>query len=271
VDVGPNLAALNEKNSETLLIAILDPNRAFESRYTNFSVATNDGRVLSGMIATETASAVTLRRQDGKEDVLLRSEIDEMTSSGQSLMPEGLEKDLSPRDVADLVALLQGIGQPPKSFPGNHPQVVQPGPDGSIVLTAAEAEIYGDRLVFETQHGNLGYWTAANDRAAWAFAVTNPGKYAVWLDWACANDVAGNVLEINLGSQQIHYQIRGTGTWDDYSMKKVGDLELSPGTLRLEVRAAAAPRNALLDLRSIELRPRKPVPQPATNSTINPR
>jgi hypothetical protein len=79
------------------------------------------------------------------------------------------------------------------------------------------------------------------------------------------------VLEIILGSQQIHYQIRGTGTWDDYSMKRVGDLELTPGTLRIEARPAAAPRNALLDLRSIELRPRKPAPRPATTSTSNSR
>ena len=61
---------------------------------------------MNGLIASESATAVTLRRQDGKEDVLLRSQIDEMTASGQSLMPEGLEKDLKPRDLADLIAFL---------------------------------------------------------------------------------------------------------------------------------------------------------------------
>ena len=53
---------------------------------------------------------MTLRRQDGKEDVLLRSQIDEMTSSGQSLMPEGIEKDLKPSDLADLIAFLASAG-----------------------------------------------------------------------------------------------------------------------------------------------------------------
>ena len=108
VEVGPNLGALKDKTPEALLIAILDPNRAFESRYANFTVATTDGRVLTGMIASETASAVTLRRQEGKEEVLLRSEIEEMSASGQSLMAEGLEKDLSHRDLADLIAFLEG-------------------------------------------------------------------------------------------------------------------------------------------------------------------
>jgi putative heme-binding domain-containing protein len=106
VDVGPDLATLTDRSPEALLVAILDPNRAFETKYTNFSVATTDGRVLSGLIASESATAVTLRRQDGKEDVLLRSQIEEMTASGQSLMPEGVEKDLKPRDLADLIAFL---------------------------------------------------------------------------------------------------------------------------------------------------------------------
>jgi putative heme-binding domain-containing protein len=108
VEVGPNLGAVKDKSPEALLIAILDPNRAFESRYANFTVATTDGRVLNGMIASETASAVTLRRQEGKEEVLLRSEIEEISASGQSLMAEGLEKDLSQRDLTDLIAFLEG-------------------------------------------------------------------------------------------------------------------------------------------------------------------
>ena len=110
VEVGPDLAGLNDKSPEALLIAILDPNRALETRYANFSIATVDGRVLNGLIASESATAVTLRRQDGKEDVLLRTQIDEMTASGQSLMPEGLEKDLKPRDLADLIAFLVNAG-----------------------------------------------------------------------------------------------------------------------------------------------------------------
>src|SRR5271157_1318364 len=72
VEVGPILGALTEKNPETLLISILDPNRAFEPRYASFTVATNDGRLFTGLIASETASSVTLRREEGKEDVVLR-------------------------------------------------------------------------------------------------------------------------------------------------------------------------------------------------------
>jgi hypothetical protein len=152
-----------------------------------------------------------------------------------------------------------GVGPPPKTIAGNHPRRVKPEADGRIVLAADDAEIYGDSLLFESHYRNLGYWASANDRAAWTFEVSEPGKYAVWLDWACANDTAGNLLEINLGGQQIHYPVSGTGTWDDYAMKKIGDVVLTSGASRLEVRPAAAPRNAVLDLRRIELRPHRPV------------
>ena len=97
VEVGPDLAALNDKSPESLLTAILDPNRAFEAKYASFAIGTADGRVLSGLIAVESATSVTLRRQDGKDEVLLRSDIQDMAASGQSFMPEGLEKDLKPR------------------------------------------------------------------------------------------------------------------------------------------------------------------------------
>jgi len=257
VELGPMLAALKEKNPETLLISILDPNRAFESRYASFTVATKDGRLVTGLVTSETANSVTLRRQEGKEDVILRSDIEEMTASGQSFMAEGLEKELTQRDMADLIAFVQGIDPPPKPFEGNHPCLVKPGLDGTIRLSAADAEIYGDRLIYEKAHNDLDYWMAANDRAVWSFEVPRPGKYAVWLDWACANDEAGNLLEIHVGSQRIRHKVEGTGTCDHFSCNKIGDLDLSGKTNRLEVRPAAEPRSALLDLRCIELRPLK--------------
>jgi putative heme-binding domain-containing protein len=112
-DVGPDLAALNDRSPEAMLTAVLDPNRAVEAKYTSFAVSLTDGRVLTGLIASETAGSITLRRQDGKEDVVPRAEIEAMAGSGKSLMPEGLEKDVSPRDLADLIAYLGGPSPKP--------------------------------------------------------------------------------------------------------------------------------------------------------------
>jgi len=114
-EVGPDLAALSDASPEALLVAILDPNRAFEAKYADYTVHVKDGRILSGLIAGESAHAITLRRQDGREDALLRSEIEAVSASGRSLMPEGIEKDVTPRDLADLVAYLGAIRSAPKA------------------------------------------------------------------------------------------------------------------------------------------------------------
>ncbi len=102
---------------------------------------------------------------------------------------------------------------------------------------------------------------APNDHAVWKFEVPGPGEYAVWLDWSCSNDSAGNMLEVCVGSQRVRFKVAGTGTWDHFTLSKIGHLELSGSKVRLEVRPAAAPHNDLLDLRHIELRPLGPARQ----------
>ena len=46
------------------------------------------------------------RGQEGQEQVLLRNDLESLESAGRSLMPDGMEKDLSKQDLADLLAYL---------------------------------------------------------------------------------------------------------------------------------------------------------------------
>ncbi len=103
--VGPDLGALADKSVEYLLVAILDPNRAVEARYVNYTAVTKDQREFSGIIAAETPNSITLRSASGDETIF-RADLDHLTSSGLSLMPEGFEKVLAPQDLADLIAHL---------------------------------------------------------------------------------------------------------------------------------------------------------------------
>ena len=258
VEVGPDLASLTDKSTEALLVAILDPNRAFEAKYTNFTIQMTDGRALSGMIAAETGNSVTLRRQEGKEEVLLRADIDAMAGTGQSLMPEGVEKDLKPRDLADLIAYLTASGPPRKLVEGNRPELVRPNAEDDLLLRADQAEIYGDSLTFESRYGNLGHWSAPNDRAAWTFQVDRPGRYAVTLDWACDDGTAGNAFVLEVEQSRIEGRVAGTGRWDDYQKAKVGEVDLAAGRHRLEFRPVGRIKGALIDLRRVELRPSNP-------------
>lgn len=105
--VGPDLASVAGRAKEMLLSDLLDPNREVAPDSTSFVVVTRNGQVLSGLIAAETAGAVILRRSEGIEEIVPRADIAELRSTGQSLMPVGLESALSPQDVADLIELLR--------------------------------------------------------------------------------------------------------------------------------------------------------------------
>ena len=106
-NVGPTIASLGSPSPEALLVAVLDPNREVDPRYLEYRLTTADGRTFNGIIASETATSVTLRRADGASETILRSEIEELTSTGQSLMPEGLEQRIRVEEMADLLAFLR--------------------------------------------------------------------------------------------------------------------------------------------------------------------
>jgi hypothetical protein len=200
---------------------------------------------------------VTLTGPDGKPQTILRTDLEELASSGKSAMPEGLEKDLKPQDFADLIAHLRGAAPTPqrKTFARNTPEVVRANPDGSIRLAAHQAEIYGPTVVLEDQYSNLGYWGSEDDHAVWTLHVERPGKYVVTLDYACANDTAGNSYVIQTGLQQLYGKVTGTGTWDQYRQVRVGELTLTAGEQRLTFRSSGKINGHLIDLRLIRLTP----------------
>jgi putative membrane-bound dehydrogenase-like protein len=107
VNVGPDISDTRTKTPEGLLVDILNPNQAIDGNYINYTVLLKDGRIVSGVIASETPAALVLKRAENQTDTVLRADIEALRSSGQSLMPEGLEKTISLQDMADLIAFLK--------------------------------------------------------------------------------------------------------------------------------------------------------------------
>jgi putative heme-binding domain-containing protein len=105
--VGPDLAAVQNRPDDSLLVDILDPSSTITVGFKTYQVITNNGKVYNGTLAEETATSVTLRREKGEQDVILRKDIDSMTASAKSLMPDGLEKEISPQDMANLIGYLR--------------------------------------------------------------------------------------------------------------------------------------------------------------------
>ena len=107
-EVGPNLETVRHHAPKQVLTNILDPSREVSPNYVEYIVATKEGRISTGMLSSETATSVTLRRANDVQETILRENIEEISGSGKSLMPEGLEKKISPQDMADLLAFLLG-------------------------------------------------------------------------------------------------------------------------------------------------------------------
>lgn len=105
-DVGPSLATVRHRTKEELLLSVLDPNREVTPEFVEYVLTLRDGRIVSGAIAAETPASITLRRAEGASQTVLRQDIEEMSTSGKSIMPEGFEKQLSLQEMADLLTYL---------------------------------------------------------------------------------------------------------------------------------------------------------------------
>ena len=108
-ELGPSLAGIKTRGAETILVNVLDPNREVNPQYLNYVVLSSSGRTMTGMITAENANTITLRRGEGAQDIIQRGDIDQMRSSGASIMPNEMEKQISKQNMADLIAYLMNL------------------------------------------------------------------------------------------------------------------------------------------------------------------
>ncbi|QDU25228.1 Membrane bound L-sorbosone dehydrogenase [Anatilimnocola aggregata] len=111
-EVGPDITVNGRSNFEQLLSNVFDPSLVIGASYQARTVLTADGRVLTGLLAEDNEQRVVLKVQGGKLETIARGDIEEMKISELSLMPEQLEKQLKPEEIADLFSLL-ALDKPP--------------------------------------------------------------------------------------------------------------------------------------------------------------
>lgn len=108
-ELGPNLSAMKNRGIDAILTNVLDPNAEVNPQYLSYNCNLDDGKQVTGIIQSETATSVTFIRGEGLKDVVSRSNIETLKSTGLSLMPEGLEKDITVEAMADLIAYLMNV------------------------------------------------------------------------------------------------------------------------------------------------------------------
>jgi putative membrane-bound dehydrogenase-like protein len=105
--VGPDLNAEFQRAEETIIRDVLVPSDTITPGYAAYAVATSDGLVFSGLIVAESPTSITLRQSEGKEQIILRKDVDEVRALLVSIMPDDLSNTVAPRDLADLLAWLR--------------------------------------------------------------------------------------------------------------------------------------------------------------------
>ncbi len=104
--VGPDISDVRNRSRSAILFDILDPNAKVEPRFATCTVVTTDGRTFSGLLEEESDGAVVLRLPEGRQQTIARQDVDEIITGDVSLMPEGIEKDVSVQEMADLLEFL---------------------------------------------------------------------------------------------------------------------------------------------------------------------
>jgi putative heme-binding domain-containing protein len=203
--VGADLTTANTRTDETILSDVLEPSGQITVGYQNYTVVTEDGRIFTGVLAAETATSITLRKEEGVEQTILRQEIDEMEASSISMMPEGLEKEVSPQDVADLLGYLR--------------EALGPAPPPGIVLFDDERS-FAD--VLNEGEGTVGLRPEAPFSGTASLVVTPPQRWNLripgWEYPIVENPGAGEFRYLRFawrseGGHGVMIELAGDGKW----------------------------------------------------------
>jgi len=112
-EVGPDITRNGRASFEQLLSNVFDPSLVIGASYQGLTVVTKDGKAVSGLPVEDSAQRVVLKVQGDKQEIIARSEIEEVVPSKLSLMPEGIEKQLKPQELHDLFAYIS-LDKPPE-------------------------------------------------------------------------------------------------------------------------------------------------------------
>jgi putative heme-binding domain-containing protein len=112
-EVGPELTHANRHNTAELLATIVDPGAIVRREYQSYTVQTDDGRVLTGLLVAQAPGSVTILDAKNQRTEVPRDQVEAIAESSVSLMPENILTPLAPQELRDLFAYLQAETSPP--------------------------------------------------------------------------------------------------------------------------------------------------------------
>jgi arylsulfatase A-like enzyme len=132
--------------------------------------------------------------------------------------------------------------------------------DGTITLPGRTARVHGLQLRYEPlPHKNtLGFWTREDDWALWEFTVTKPGAFTVEVLQGCGKGQGGSEVELTVAGQKLAFTVEDTGHFQNFKARAIGTVTIDkPGRYELTVKPRKKAGIAVMDLRSLTLKPRE--------------
>jgi alpha-L-fucosidase len=129
--------------------------------------------------------------------------------------------------------------------------------DGSVLLTAADAQISGEHARFEAADDRrwIGFWTSEKDIVSWEFQIARPGKFQVELEFSCKEASAGSELKIQAGGASVPFVVPSTGEWEKFEKRVVGSIELPKGKHTLRLVPLKLAKEGIMNVRAVRLIP----------------
>jgi putative heme-binding domain-containing protein len=106
IEVGPNITANGRGSFEQLLVSVFNPSLVIGDAYRSVTIRTTDGTVVTGLLISRDDRKTVVKTQGGKEVSVQAEDIEIFQQDKKSLMPEGIESQMTPQEMADLFALL---------------------------------------------------------------------------------------------------------------------------------------------------------------------
>jgi putative heme-binding domain-containing protein len=106
-EVGPDLATVRNRPPQLILPDIIMPNKSIAQGYESYVIETRSSGIVDGVLGPQSPTTITIRHEEGKEDIIRRDDIRDMHVTNLSAMPADLEKQVSVQDMADLLKYIK--------------------------------------------------------------------------------------------------------------------------------------------------------------------
>jgi putative membrane-bound dehydrogenase-like protein len=108
--IGPELTKISSIRAPVdLLESLVYPSATIARGYESYVVETTQGKSFTGLLARETTEAIYLTTAERAEIRIPRASVDAIKQSKQSIMPAGLEAQMTKQEMRDLLAFLRSL------------------------------------------------------------------------------------------------------------------------------------------------------------------